>query len=95
MKDLPITIQPCIRSGFCCKKAPCAYGEVDPKTGWCSSLREVSKIGDAPIYGCGRYDYIKTQPGWEFSPAFGGGCSSTLFNDDREKILRAVKERLG
>jgi hypothetical protein len=28
----------------------------------------------------------------DFSPAFGAGCGSTLFNPDRTKLLLAIKE---
>ena len=82
--------EPCVRSGYCCKKAPCVYGERDDR-GWCNHLVETSKVGDVPLYGCEIYDYIKTQPGWEFTPAFGAGCSSTLFNDDRDRVVRAMR----
>ena len=29
----------------------------------------------------------------DFSPAFGAGCGSTLFNEDREKVLLEIKRR--
>ena len=89
MKDLP-SAQRCLRSGFCCKKAPCAYGARDPKTGWCVHLEDAGALEDAVLYRCAIYTDIKRQPGWEFSPAFGGGCSSALFNEDRERIIRAL-----
>ncbi len=88
--DYDYQSEPCVRSGYCCKKAPCPFGTRDDR-GWCEHLVETSKIDDVPIYGCGIYDYIKTQPGWGFCPAFGAGCSSTLFNEDRERVIRAMK----
>jgi hypothetical protein len=47
-----------------------------------------------PAYACGLYDEIRDKPGAHLSPAFGAGCCSDLFNDDRERVLRAVRERL-
>lgn len=44
-------------------------------------------------YRCGRYEYIRTQAFWEIVPAFGGGCSSTLFNDARERVIPALVKR--
>lgn len=86
--------RPCVGSGFCCKLAPCGYGKRDPETGWCTHL--VPWAGDdlgVPRYRCGRYEYIITQPGWQMMPAFGGGCSSPLFNRERERILEAKARR--
>lgn len=82
-------------SGFCCKQRPCPYGEAAPDTGWCIHL--VPWEGDTlgvPRYRCGRYDFIKTQPGWEYIPAFGFGCSSTL-NRDRDSVVLALRRRDG
>lgn len=78
---------PCVRSGFCCKKAPCPYGEWNAEKTQCKEL-----VGDRPgEYACGIIDRIKTYPGWEIVPAFGGGCSSTLFNPDRDAVLRRAR----
>jgi hypothetical protein len=92
--DLPT--RPCVGSGFCCKEAPCPYGSQDPSSGWCIHL--VPWEGDdldVPRYRCGRYEFIRTQPGWEMVPAFGGGCGSTLFNRDRDRIVSALRLRRG
>jgi hypothetical protein len=45
-----------------------------------------------PRYRCGRYEFIRQQPGSEWVPAFGGGCGAALFNRDRERILQALAE---
>jgi hypothetical protein len=42
---------------------------------------------------CGIAAEIMTKPGWELSPAFGAGCSSTLFNADRDRIINLTKDR--
>lgn len=91
--DILVT-RSCVGSGFCCKKVPCPYGERAPSTGWCVHL--IPWAGDdlgVPRYRCGRYEFIRTQPGWEVMPAFGGGCSSALFNDDRDRIVATLMKR--
>jgi len=37
---------------------------------------------------CSKYDEIKKHKGQWMSPAFGFGCSSALFNSDRERKIR-------
>ena len=82
--------QSCVGSGFCCKQAPCPFGEATaPDNPACKHLKEVPQdVGKQSRYTCGIYDYIITQPDWENAPAFGAGCCSSLFNPDRERILR-------
>jgi hypothetical protein len=46
-----------------------------------------------PRYRCGRYEHIRHQPFADMVPAFGGGCSSPLFNRDREAIVLATALR--
>lgn len=75
----------CVRSGYCCKVRPCPFGEWDAERHQCVYLELEHE--DPPRYKCGIYDSIVGQPGAEVSPAFGAGCSSTLFNDDRDRIL--------
>jgi hypothetical protein len=87
-------VHPCVRCGFCCKSFPCGFGE-DDESGGCVHLKEIDLLGGkVPIYACGLYDYIRTQPGWKMSPAFGQGCSSPLFNDMRERVIKAMKKHL-
>jgi hypothetical protein len=82
----------CVGSGFCCKVAPCGFGEVtSPSDPACKHLEVDRHVRDVPIYRCGRYEFIKTQPGWELSPAFGAGCSSTVFNEDRDRVVRVLR----
>jgi len=69
---------PCLRSGFCCKQAPCPFGKWNEAKTQCEYL-----VGDEPGgYECGIYDEIVQQPGAELVPAFGAGCCSNL-NSDR------------
>jgi hypothetical protein len=84
----------CVGSGFCCKKTVCAFGErIDAKNPSCKHLKEIEQEnGKHPRYTCGIYDYIVSQTGWEFNPAFGAGCCMPLFNADREAIIRDIKD---
>ena len=78
----------CLRSGFCCKQAPCPFGKWDAGKHQCAFLE-----GDVPgNYRCGIYSEIVKDPRSGMSPAFGAGCSSTLFNDDRTKVLLQQKK---
>jgi hypothetical protein len=57
----------------------------------CSYL-ELGLSGEGyEIYRCGRYDFIKKQPGNEWVPAFGAGCCMSLFNSNRSAIIKAMK----
>jgi hypothetical protein len=73
-------------------QAPCYFGEVT------SSTNRACKYlgGDNPgEYFCMKYDEIidgMPENNANFSPAFGAGCGSTLFNPDRTKLLLAIKE---
>ncbi len=71
--------QGCVRSGFCCKQAPCPFGKWDEEKKQCAYL-EGSVIGR---YACGIYDEILGKPGAELCPAFGEGCCSPLNTDRR------------
>lgn len=82
---------PCVGSGLCCKTGPCGYGEWNAEKSQCNYLQEGLKDNDVTIYRCGRYDYIKQQPGNEWMPAFGAGCCMSLFNTDRQNIIKEIK----
>jgi hypothetical protein len=42
------------------------------------------------IYRCGRYAFISQQPGADFMPAFGAGCCMSVFNENRERVIRLL-----
>lgn len=83
------TVMACVRSGYCCKKAPCPYGHGVP----CVHLLPDPE-SSAGQYLCARYAEISADPNSWSSPAFGAGCSSPLFNTDREAVLVALRRSL-
>lgn len=84
-------VSPCVGSGLCCKTGPCPYGEWLDSEKKCKYLEEGFKEKNIVIYRCGRYEYIKKQPGNEMVPAFGEGCCMGLFNSNRNEIIKEIK----
>lgn len=81
----------CVRSGFCCKKSPCLYGEAVEGGRACKYLEHDKDLGGVIQYRCGRYDWIiKNVEGWQYYPAFGAGCGSALFNENRQAIIEIL-----
>lgn len=76
---------PCVRSGLCCKKAACGFGERTSEDDPACKFLEGEGPGE---YFCGIAEEIVKDPSWEISPAFGAGCCMALFNDAREQVLR-------
>ena len=85
----------CVGSGFCCKQAPCGFGEWDADRRQCIYLEVSEQETTTTRYRCGRYEYISQQPDAHLSPAFGTGCSSTLFNEARDAILVELRTNNG
>ena len=83
-----LVAQPCVRSGLCCKKGPCPYGIWDAQKRQCAYLEVEEQTPAFTRYRCGRYEFIRAQPGADVVPAFGAGCCMSLFNANRERILR-------
>jgi hypothetical protein len=84
-----IPIRPCMKSGFCCTLAPCAFGEWNENKSACKYLSEPNGIGQRD---CGRYEWIVANvPNYELYPAFGAGCSSAMFNHMRDKVIENIK----
>lgn len=84
----------CVRSGFCCRQAVCPFGEWDAVAHQCRFLVVQERQGAAAFHGCSKYDEIAALPrkfGAAISPAFGGGCSSTMFNKQRMTNLRVLR----
>jgi hypothetical protein len=86
-----IPIRPCMKSGFCCNKAPCGYGESISETEpGCKFLLPPNDIGQRD---CGRYDWIVANvPGYEIYPAFGAGCCMPIGNEPRQQIIENIKK---
>ena len=83
-----IDIKPCVGSGFCCTKSPCAYGEMNDTNSGCKHLLPANDLGQR---GCGKYDWIKENvPNWESYPAFGAGCCMPMFNTMREEVIKNI-----
>lgn len=82
---------PCVGSGLCCKTGPCGFGEWDSIAKKCKYLEDGLKENEVTIYRCGRYEFIKQQPGNEIMPAFGAGCCMGLFNENRMAIIKEIK----
>ena len=96
MIELPLAVidgvpaKMCVRSGFCCKQAPCGFGEWNEDETQCKHL----KTGADGRYQCGIADEIVKDPTWVISPAFGAGCCSPL-NSDRMRIIRDRRKNVG
>lgn len=89
LKELPLYpgAQPCLRSGYCCKRRPCSFGRWNSDETRCEHL-----AGDRPgEYACAIAAEIVRRPGWEMEPAFGAGCCSSL-NSDRIGLKKKVQE---
>lgn len=84
-----LPIKPCMKSGFCCTKAPCAYGEFNEQKTSCKYLSEPNDIGQRD---CLRYEWIiENVHNWKSYPAFGAGCCMPLGNTARQKIIENIK----
>lgn len=81
-------IKPCMKSGFCCTKTPCEYGEWNEDKSACKHLLPPNEIKQR---GCGRYEWIKANvPSWEYYPAFGAGCCMPIGNELRINIIKTI-----
>ncbi len=86
-----IQIKPCVKSGFCCSKAPCGYGEWNENKTACMHLTEPNELQQRL---CGKYQWIKDNVAdWHLYPAFGGGCCMPLFNEMRENVIVNIKSK--
>lgn len=84
MTTQKVTVKACTRSGMCCKITPCGYGEWNDEKTQCRFL-----IHDGEgLHSCGKYEEISADPMSKFSPAFGQGCCSSMFNEAREANIK-------
>lgn len=75
-------VRACLRSGMCCKKAPCQYGQWNEEEKQCAFLGK----DNTDQYTCLKHDEISKDPLSVHSPAFGFGCCQPLGNVERDKI---------
>lgn len=89
-------VRPCVRSGLCCTKGPCAFGDWDFEARRCRHLGEEKREGFT-LYSCGIKEQIEALPpeaGAAINPAFGAGCCMPLFNENREAIIADIVRTL-
>lgn len=89
-------VRACVRSGLCCTKGPCAFGEWDAAASKCKFLEIEQSALTHTIYRCGKYDEINALPPEaraDVNPAFGAGCCMSMFNTNRHNII--VREHGG
>jgi len=75
----------CYSCGFCCTVRPCGWGKWDPVNKQCLFLTSSSK--------CSKYEEIVREDSDTQYPMFGSGCSSSLFNERREKKIKELYEK--
>lgn len=81
----------CIGCGYCCLQRPCEFGEsISDKKPACRYVKVIKKGNGFAIFGCRKYQEIQKTGRGEISPAFGAGCSSTLFNERRDRVLTGI-----
>jgi len=90
-------IKECVQCGYCCKVAPCKYGKAhnffSPHNGHPKSC--IYLTPDDPVLGtykCTTWNNIKDIEKNSRFPMCGSGCSSTLFNDHRHRVLQKIRE---
>jgi hypothetical protein len=76
----------CVQSGYCCTVRPCDYGATAPHGRVCVYLEQPNGIGQRL---CELYRVIKFMEHGKRYPMMGSGCSSTLFNDMRDTVIRS------
>lgn len=78
----------CVRCGYCCNKAICSYGE-DDGHGRCWFLaKDDIKIG---TFTCAIRSKIVEREAGSSIPMFDHYCSSSVFNDVRDDVIRKKK----
>jgi hypothetical protein len=75
----------CVQCGYCCTISACQYGKWDLSKQQCQFLLPDSK--------CAKYkEIVELEKNFHF-PMMGCGCSSTLFNERREKKVKWLKNK--
>jgi len=74
----------CVSCGYCCRVSSCGYGK------WNASKHQCDFLADDST--CKLYDYIKEREKTIRFPMMGCGCSSPMFNEDRDAKIQKLKE---
>jgi len=91
-----MNVKPCVQCGYCCRIRPCVYGtknQLHPVSESCIYLlRNIGPTSRIQTYFCGMWETIKELEKDAKFPMCGSGCSSTLFNPMRDRVLQVIKE---
>lgn len=78
-------VPPCVRCGYCCNRSICSYGKNDGH-GRCRFLeKDDIKIG---TFKCAIRSEIMEREAGSSIPMFDYYCSSSVFNDVRDDVIR-------
>ena len=93
MKD--DNVKPCVQCGYCCRIRPCQWSFRCSNTGAFGGIcvhLSVDSASNLRTYTCDIWDKIKYMEKGSPYPMCGSGCSSTLFNTMRDRVIQVMKE---
>jgi len=92
-------VKPCVQCGYCCTVRTCSYGFYghSQRNVLCRHLvrnEQCVRKSGTPLttYTCNIWDKIKYMEKGSPYPMCGSGCSSTLCNVMRDKVIEVIKE---
>jgi len=77
-------VKSCVHCGYCCRKAPCAYGESFEGERACAFLYKPTPSSKEWL--CGRYEVIMKKEKNSKYPMFHSGCCCPL-NSERTRYV--------
>lgn len=80
----------CVRCGYCCNRAICSYGEDDGHERCWFLAKDDIKIG---TFTCVIRSKIMEREAGSSIPMFDYYCSSSVFNDVRDDVIRKRKRK--
>lgn len=78
----------CVQSGYCCTVRPCEYGQSKPNAQACIYLAPPTT--DAGQRYCELVSVIRFLEHGARYPMIGSGCSSTLGNEARDRVIQRL-----
>lgn len=81
----------CVQSGYCCTQRPCQYGISKPGQQECLYL--APPTADTGQRYCEIATVIRFLEQYEKYPMLGSGCSSTLFNQARNRVIKKLNTK--